>query len=386
MNRKINFRPFLILLQVCFCGTIVSAQSVALVDLIQKEAQNLPNGTELSVGVFENGTWTKMGYRLINNELTTISNEDKIFEIGSITKTFTASLIGKLVEQGKMKLSDPMQEYLPVEMAQDSFQDNTITIQHLITHTSGLSSAPSSFVLPYVKALIFTPKNPNRNFKAKQYYRYLKKFELDYLPGQNWDYSNAGYGLLGVFASSTYGKSWEESVQENIFTPLGMRNSYFTINEDNQDSFVTGITEKGKKSKPWEMKFINSAGVIKSTLNDMILYTEAQLNPSNPSTSFFQMTHDPLDFKIKLPEDMLWKGNAMGLGWWHNIEDTQNTFLWHGGSTGGYTSFVGFSKAKEKAVVVLSNISSSHPSARAENRIPIPIYLGQKILKLFNES
>lgn len=381
MNKKFNINKFFLIVQLCLITTTISAQSAELIDLIKEETQNLSNGTELSIGVLENGNWTKIGYRLVDNEFVKTKNDDKLFEVGSITKTFTASLIMKLVDEGKMKLSDPIQNYLPVQMAQDSFQNNTITVQHLITHTSGLSSGPSSFTLPYLKALIFTPKNPNRNFKAKQYYRYLRKFKLDYVPGQKWEYNNAGYGLLGEFISKSNGISWEESVQENIFTPLGMRDSYFTIDKHNKDSFVVGITAKGKKSKPWEMKFINPAGAIKSTLNDMIIYTSAQLVTSSQKFGFFEETHDPWNFQIKMPEDKLWKGNAMGLGWWHNLEDEQNTFIWHAGSSGGYTAFVGFSKSKEKAVVILSNISSSNPSARAENRIPTPILLGQKILR-----
>ncbi|MEZ5043394.1 MAG: serine hydrolase domain-containing protein [Saprospiraceae bacterium] len=382
MKKALNTKKFFLIIQLCLISISISAQSVELINLIKEETRSLPTGTELSIGVLENGTWTRMGYQLIGNEFAKIKNDDKIFEIGSITKTFTASLILKLVNEGKINLSDPIQKYLPVQMAQDSFQHKTITVQYLITHTSGLSSGPSSFMLPYLKAMIFTPKNPNRNFKVKQYYRYLKKFELDYVPGQNWEYNNACYGLLGEFVSSINGMPWEESIQQNIFTPLGMRNSYFTIDKENKDSFVVGITAKGKKSKPWEMKFINPAGAIKSTLNDMISYTSAQLEASSQNFGFFESTHDPLDFQIKMPVDKLWKGNAMGLGWWHNLEDAQNTFIWHGGASGGYTSFVGFSKSKEKAVVILSNISSSNPSARAENRIPIPILLGQKILRL----
>lgn len=382
MNKKFNIIKVIFIVRLFLISVTVSAQSAELIDLIKKETQNLPTGTELSIGVLENGNWAKIGYRLVDNEFIKTKNDDKLFEVGSITKTFTASLILKLVDEGKMKLSDPIQKYLPIQMAQDSFQNNTITVQHLITHTSGLSSGPSSFTLPYLKALIFTPKNPNRNFKAKQYYRYLKRFKLDYVPGQKWEYNNAGYGLLGEFVSNSNGISWEESVQENIFTPLGMLNSYFTIDKHNRDSFVIGITAKGKNSKPWEMNFINPAGAIKSTLNDMIIYTSAQLAITPQNFGFFEATHDPLDFQTKMPEDKLWKGNAMGLGWWHNLEDARNTFIWHGGASGGYTSFVGFSKSKEKAVVILSNISSSNPSARGENRIPIPMLIGQQILRL----
>jgi CubicO group peptidase (beta-lactamase class C family) len=382
MREKFNISKIVLILQLCLCSLTIFAQPIELIDLIKEKTQNLPNGTELSIGVFENGNWLKVGYRLENNQLVVVKNDDKIFEIGSITKTFTASLIMKLVKEGKLALSDPIQKYLPIQIAQDSFAGKTIILQDLITHTSGLSSGPSSFTLPYIKALLFTPKNPNRNFKAKHYYRYLKKFKLNYVPGKNWEYNNAGYGLLGEFISKKNGMSWEESVQKNIFIPLGMRNSYFEIDKHNKDQFIIGITAKGKKSKPWEMKFINPAGAIKSTLNDMIIYVSAQLNSSSESFNFLEETQNALNFQIKMPEDKLWKGNIMGLGWWHNLEDTQNTFIWHGGASGGYTAFVGFSKLKDKAVVILSNISSSNPSARAENRIPKPILLGQEILRI----
>lgn len=357
------------------------SQDAGLSELIAKEVQGLPDGTEFSIGILEKQDVFKIGYRLEDGRLVEIENSDQVFEIGSITKTFTASLIMKLVEEDKVGLSEPLQDYVPVEIAEDSFQGYTITLQHLLTHTSGLSTGPAGFVRPYLRALVFTPKNPNRNFKAKHYYRYLKKFELDYIPGKEWDYNNAGYGLLGEVIKETTQRSWEQAVEEDLFQPLGMKSSYFEIDRGNKDRFVIGITAKGKKSKPWEMKFINPAGAIKSTLNDMLKYAAAQLNPPS-GLRFLRAAQDPLDFSIRMPEDKLWKGNAMGLGWWHNLEDAQNPFIWHGGASGGYTAFIGFSPEKEKAVVVLSNISSSHPSARAANRIPKPIFLGQEIMRM----
>ncbi|MEZ4918175.1 MAG: serine hydrolase domain-containing protein [Saprospiraceae bacterium] len=382
MNIHLNSSKLISLLLFILIGTELTSQSDSLMHLIQSEAYGLPDGTEFSIGVLDQGEWLKMGFRVQGDQLVEVNNADKIFEIGSITKTFTASLVMKLQEAGSLSLDHPLQKYLPVEMVQDSFQGKTITLKHVIMHTSGLSSGPSSFTLPYLKALIFSPKNPNRNFKAKHYYRYLKKFTLDYEPGQNWDYNNAGYGLLGEIICNLDGMSWEESVKKNIFDPLGMHNSYFKIDKGNKNQFIEGLTSNGKKSKPWEMHFINSAGAIKSTLNDMIRYASVQLESSSEQLSFLKETHDPVDFSVKMPDGKLWKGNAMGLGWWHNLEDNQNTFIWHAGSSGGYTAFVGFSKLKGKAVVILSNISSSHPAARAENRIPKPILLGQKIMRL----
>ncbi|MCB0639119.1 MAG: beta-lactamase family protein [Lewinella sp.] len=374
-------KMFFLLLFVLYSLTI-SGQSEALVELIRGEIQALPDGTELSIGVLDDGVWVTLGYRLEGGQLVEVENEDQLFEIGSITKTFTASLIMKLVEEGALALSDPLQAHLPVRMARDSFQGSTITVRDLITHTSGLSAGPGSFTLPYLRAMLFTPRNPNRNFRAAHYYRYLEGFELDYVPGREWDYNNAGYGLLGEIIGGLNGMSWEASVQRDLFTPLGVSHSYFEIDRRNRDRFVAGITAKGKRARPWEMKFINPAGAIKSTLRDMMRYAAAQLAPPSDTLAFLAATQDPLGFRIRMPGDELWAGNAMGLGWWHNLEDEDHPFLWHGGASGGYTSFVGFSKATGTAVVVLSNISSSHPSARAANRIPIPILLGQKILRL----
>ena len=342
----------------------------------------MPEGTEISIGILENGNAVKIGYRVENESLVSVENSDKLFEIGSITKTFTASLIMKFVEEQKIDLSDPIQNYLPVQMAQDSFEGHTITVRDLLTHTSGLSEGPPGFTLPYLKAQVFSPKNPNRNFKARHYYRYLKKFELDYIPGREWDYNNAGYGLLGEFIKEMDHSLWEEAVEEYILVPIKIEKTFFEINQSNKADFITGITAKGKKSKPWEMQLINPAGAIKSTVEDILLYAAAQLESPSSAVDFLQAAQATLDYQIRMPEDKLWKGNAMGTGWWHNLEDIQNTFIWHGGGTGGYTAFVGFSHEKDKAVVILSNISSSHPLARGENRIPKPMLLGQKIMRM----
>ena len=380
-SKKIHLRLAMALL-VCWIHFVtVFAQTQEIEYLLQQTCPNLPNGTEFSIGIYQNNQWSKYGYRIDQGSFQAIENHERLFEIGSITKTFTASLIMKLIDEGKMKLSDPIQNYLPDPMGEDQFQGHSITIQHLLTHTSGLSSSPSSYTLPYLTALIFSPKNPNRNFKAKHYYRYLKNFELDYIPGRAWKYNNSGYALLGAFVEKVEGITWQKAIQQYLFDPLDMTHSFTEMNHDNRHQLVSGITEKGKKAKPWDMKFINAAGAIKSTLDDLTLYAMAQLHPAIAGMEFLKDAQNPLDDSIRMPKESLWHGNAMGLGWWHNLEDGESPFYWHAGASGGYTSFVGFSPDRNKAVIILSNISSSHPLARGENRIPKPILLGQQILR-----
>jgi CubicO group peptidase (beta-lactamase class C family) len=359
----------------------LSSQTVNFIDFLEKQGSNLPLGIELSIGSIENGKFKKTGIRKTELGWIPVENEEAIFEIGSITKTFTAALIMKLANDSKLSIEDPIQKHLPVSIEKDSFQGATIKIRHLIQHTSCLSTGPPSFTLPYLRALIFSPKNPNRNFKAKHYFKYLKDFELDYIPGKSWDYNNCGYGLLGTFIEAKTGKTWEEVVRKEIFEPLKMNASTFEINRSNKPLFKEGITSKGKKAKAWEMDFINPAGAIKSSLNDMLSYASAALQPKESSLDFMQSMRDMPGDTIKMTESKLWKGNAMAMGWWLNQENPQHLFFWHGGASGGYTSFIGISPEKDKAVVILSNISSSHPQSRAENRIPFPIFLGQEMMR-----
>ena len=156
-----------------------------------------------------------------------------------------------------------------------------------------------------------------------------------------------------------------------------MNHSFFRINQTNRGQLVMGITEKGKKAKPWEMDLMDPAGAIKSTLQDMIKYIRAQLQPKANQLDFLALTHDPLKYDIII-EEGTWKGNFMGLGWWHG---TSRDFLWHAGATGGYTAFVGFSPERQKGVVILSNLSSSHPAARNSDNVPLIVAMGHELMK-----
>jgi CubicO group peptidase (beta-lactamase class C family) len=350
--------------------------------LAESYLQERPVGTEMSIGVIEADTIYRLGLRRTVTGVEYVDNQDAIFEIGSITKTFTAALIMQQVEQAKMALDQPIETYLPIAIPGNIHEQETVNVYHLLTHTSGLEKFPGSVSLPYLKGAIFSPKNPHRFVKARHYYRYLKKFSLDYTPGQSWDYNNSAYGLLGEMLAYQTNSPWEEVVQQNIFNPLGMKSSYFRVPKTELDRFIEGITIKGKRAKAWDMDFINPAGTIESTLNDMLRYASAQLKAPGEELSFLALTHDPLNYDIHMTGKLWAEHQRMGLGWWHSVEQPEQPFAWHGGSTGGYTSFVGFSQERNRAVVVLSNLASSHPQGRADENIPAAIRLGHRLMWL----
>ncbi len=318
----------------------------------------LPDKAEVAVGIIHNGEEYRYGYTRENGQVRETDHENAIFEIGSITKTFTATLLMEQVEKGEMELDDPIQTYLPVSMKQPDYEGHSITLKHLATHTSGLNPAPGSFLWPYLKSKLFAPRNPYKYMKAKHYYRYLKGFKLDYIPGQEWAYNNAAVALLGDLVARHQQSTWEELVREKLFEPLGMNDSYFRIGEAQESRMVQGYNGKGKKNALWEMDFINPAGVIKSTPGDMMKWLKAHLGPP-AELEYFTATHRNLDIDIPPLE-----GHAMGIGWVHKIVDDDTRFLWHNGGTGGFHSFLGFDKAAPNGVFILTNFSQSHPKMK----------------------
>ena len=349
---------------------------------ISEQLTNCPPGTEFAIGIITPDSTFQIGVKQTSTGLIVIANENAIFEIGSITKTFTANLVMKQVQEGKMTLEEPIENYLPLPIPGNQYEGHKIKVQHLLTHSSTLEDTPSSYSLPYLKARLLSPGNPNKNFKARHYYQYLKDFSLDTVPGIIWDYNNSGYGLLGEMLLHQTGKSWAVHVQEDIFQPLDMQDSYLRLPKAAKERFVPKIDANGKQStKTWDMHFIDPAGTIKSTLSDMLKYAQAQLSVPNYDLAFMQLSQVPLNDTLPMPTGTLWEGNTMGLGWWHNQEQGSEDFIWHGGSTDGHTSFIGFSPTTKTAVVVLSNLSANHPAGRGERRRPIAIYMGQNILR-----
>ena len=356
------------------------AQSPGIEAAIGQFMAGLPDKAEVSIGLTHNGKTYRYGYSKAEGKVQTKKNENAIFEIGSITKTFTATLLMEQVENGSMQLDGAIQQYLPVSMKQPTYEGHSISLKHLATHTSGLNPSPGSFLGPFLKSKLFAPQNPYKYMKAKHYYRYLKGFKLNYVPGKKWVYNNAAIGLLGELVARQQQSTWETLVQEKLFEPLGMNNSYFRITKELKGRMVQGYNAKGKKAALWEMDFINPAGVIKSTLNDMMKWLAAQLAPPTAELKYLPATHRELDIPMPL------EGHAMGIGWVHKIIDEDTRFLWHNGGTGGYHSFLGFDKGQGNGAVILTNISSSHPQMKNEAGKSKVDALGFELLRLLREA
>ncbi|WP_317618111.1 serine hydrolase domain-containing protein [Pedobacter sp. AK017] len=263
-----------------------------------------------------------------------------MFEIGSVTKTFTSLLLAKEVVAGRMKLDDPINFYLPDDIPGLTYQGHPITLKQLANHTSGFPRLPANIFKGKVD-----PQDPYKHYLADSLYAFLKHYKPSVMPGTVFSYSNYGAGVLGTLLERKQQHSFEQLIVTEICKPLGMDHTTVSLNGPAQKNFAQGYNEKGQPTAPWDLASLKGSGAIRSTLNDMIIYTRVQLGINSPLKKAVLLSHQPT-FKGK--------EQSMGLGW--RISTTgKSTYLHHSGGTGGFRSFVGFNPAKQFGVVILSN-------------------------------
>jgi CubicO group peptidase (beta-lactamase class C family) len=223
------------------------------------------NGAAL---VAENGKVIyKKGLGMANMEWNVPNEVDTKFRLASVTKQFTAALILQLVDQGKLKLDGKLSEYLP-----DYRKDvgDKVTIHHLLTHTSGI---PSYTSLPK-----FMEDASRNSYQVAEFVKKYASGDLEYEPGSKFRYNNSGYFLLGAIIEKIHGKPYEQVIKENIFEPLGMKNSGYDHHRTILSKRASGYqkTPAGYTNAPYlDMSIPYAAGSLYSTVEDLYLWDQA---------------------------------------------------------------------------------------------------------------
>src|SRR6266567_2800564 len=286
------------------------------------------------------------------------ANGDTVFEIASITKTFTALLLVDMVERGEVKLDDPVAKYLPESVKVPARDGKQITLLNLATHTAGLPRDPSNLTPGHG-----LPENAFADYTVEKLYAFLSSFTLDREPGSKFEYSNVGMALLGHILALKTGTNYEALVVERICRPLKMNSTRITLTPELQARLARGHDKLGKPAPNWDFQVYDGAGGLRSTANDLSKYVSAQagitqsrLTPIAAKTHVIRHRNSP-----GTVGDM--HGNtAMA---WYDQEVYQPPgmeLLGHGGGTGGYSAFIGFDKKQRRGVAVLSNHTTSHSS------------------------
>jgi CubicO group peptidase (beta-lactamase class C family) len=291
------------------------------------------------VGILENGQRRYISYGSAGSARPL--DDHTIFEIGSVSKTFTSLLLADAVVRGEARLDEPVADLLPSGTVVPSHDGQAITLEQLATHRSGLPRMPTNFAPADLS-------DPYASYDAAHLIAFLSTYKLPRAPGDSAEYSNLGAALLGyALVSHASAPPWGALLQQRITTPLGMRETFTDVPESDRARFAVGHDNTMDSVPHWHIGVMAGAGAVRSTAADMLTYLAAEMDT----------TRGPLARAIALgrkPRADFGGGNRIALAWL--IGGTADHPLWwHNGETGGFASFAAFDPARKVAIVVLSN-------------------------------
>ena len=271
----------------------------------------------IAIGLYQDGQldYYVTGYQNLQSK--TPATVETLYEIGSITKTFTALLLADAVTREQVQLNQKINTYWPDQMILSDQDKRSITFQDLATHSSGLYRMPINFNL--------FSQDPFADYDTTMLQQAFPK-ATPYPVGSRYLYSNLGFGLLGETLGKALNDDYESLVEERLLHPLRLTNTFFHVPESHQPKLATGY--KGNKSNShWNFKALAGAGALKSDIQDLLSYGIQTLN-EQPAT-----LTDAL--KLVKQQHYAHKGARIALGWHFS-----GPYIWHNGGTGGFSTML----------------------------------------------
>ncbi len=321
-----------------------SKVSDEIAKVIKSNTTDFPQQTQLSIAVINEDNTEYVGVIKGKDALRYVDNKHSVFEIGSISKVFTSVLLSQAIKENKLSKKDSLKNVLNFELK----SGHEITLEQLTNHTSGLPRLPNNIMFMVGGGLI----NPYKDYTPELLETYLKdQVRLTSKTGKRYAYSNLGAGLLGYILTLKYNKSYEDLLQGNILKPLQMNNSSSVLENIDKANLIKGLNAQGEVVSNWDFTdALVGAGGIKSSVFDLNKFIRKNLTDN----AIYNLTQQST-FTINERLDV-------GMGW-HILNENNDKIYLHSGATGGYFSYALFNKKTKKGVIILSNVSASHPKS-----------------------
>jgi len=266
---------------------------------------------------------------------------DSLFQIGSVTKVFTALLLADMAQRGEVALGDPVSKYLPEGVKVPQRGPRPITLEDLATHMSGLPRVPTNL----------SPKNllnAYAEYTSERLYEFLGTYSLPREPGSKWEYSNLGAGLLGHVLSRRAGMDYETLVRLRICGPLDMACTFVNVPPEMKSRAAIGHNRALQPIMNWDFDVLAGAGALWSDAGDLLEFMAANLGEKKSGlapamAAMLQAPHETGQGRMR---------QALG---WQTIQRGAGELFWKDGGTFGFSSFIGFDGKGRRGVVVLSN-------------------------------
>ncbi len=266
---------------------------------------------------------------------------ESVFEIGSITKVFTGILLADMALRREVTLDQAVAELLPDEVYVPMRNGKHITLELLSTQHSGLPRLPAN-MRPEDRS------DPYADYTVDQMYDFLSNHTLRRDPGESYEYSNYGVGLLGHALALEAGTGYEHLLRERVLDPLAMDHTAIELTPWMKEHLALGHGTYGDTVPNWHLPTLAGAGALRSTANDMLEFAAANLSDADGDL------HLAMDEALRSRRSTGAGTDSIALGW-HVFERGARKITAHNGGTGGYRSFLGLDVDAGQAVVILTN-------------------------------
>lgn len=332
----------LLLTLICLLNFAYSYGQTQLDSLVNQRIQQYflnKGAVGISIGiVIRDSTWfynygeTKAGNK-------NVPTNNTVYEIGSISKTFTGILLGKAILDKKIGLDDDIRKYLKGAYPNLEYKGTAIRIRHLSNHTSRITRIfPNLWTRPGYDAL-----DPVKNYGRELMFDGLHAMEMDTFPGRIYSYSNMGVALLGAILEDTYEQSWFTLISKDILQPLSMKNTYVDVSSLPADA-IAWPHDTARNTVPlWDISGLPAMGGLRSTTSDLVRYIRANNDTVTPAIALsHQLTFGTAQ-------------EGMGLNWFIHTSPTGVHIIEHNGGTGGSRSSLFCFPDLKAGFVILTN-------------------------------
>ncbi len=293
-------------------------------------------------------TWSQ-GFGRVDAEREGRPGPNTVYEIGSISKTFTGVLLADGILRGAVQADDPVQRWAP-EGCSLPQRKAPVQLLHLANHTSGWPRLP----LPFAPS---DANNPYADFDEGKLWAFLCAYQPKRRPGRLYAYSNLGAGALGHLVAKAQGETYGSLLRERITGPLGMGDTALALSPAMRERLASPYDVDGESGFLWDFDVLAGAGGIRSTVADMLIFARAAMSGRE----------DLLGEAFRSSQTPTYEGRrgpVVGMGWHLHPE---RGLVSHNGQTGGYHSYLALHPKSQTAVVVLANTATGQIDRLGDN-------------------
>ncbi|MCG5241022.1 serine hydrolase domain-containing protein [Azospirillum doebereinerae] len=284
-----------------------------------------------------------------------------LFQIASLTKPFTGTIMAELIRTGRVGASDPLERHLTRASHVPDFGGRPIRLRDLATHTAGLPNVPETARFSWSR--LEDPRNPYKPLSRDEVASWLSGYSLAVAPGTRFRYSNVGMAVLGEALSAASGLSYEALLKRVVTDRFGMKDTTLRLSAEQRARKAVGHA-RGRAVPDWEAPAMQPSFGLYSTADDLLRWLHANLGDCRTASgdacdagteaTLALAQSVQVDGRTLVDPGALGPG-AMALGWFVAWADDGSPILWHSGSTGGFNAYIAFSRAHRWAVVALTN-------------------------------